>query len=227
MTSRSVCSNYLAWRFRNKVAYVLHGSSLVKKEDANRTSCIFKVWLHQRVNPAALSCQLLIAVKGRWHIFFQLWSFRRCVEDFFPPASPYYAVLFFLNPTCLCQKPSSKSASLYEGNCFLLTDDLSIAVSFLAHQSSQSDLLQQVHFWVALWHIKTLFGIHTVLLYCLQASTELFMEVAGDMTLFLPKSCILSCGEILCESYFGGLCPFYVYLTGFMVPIPCFHFYYC
>lgn len=114
----------------------------------------------------------------------------------------------FLNPICLCQKPSSKSASLYEGNCFLLTDDLSIAVSFPAHQSSQSDLLQQVHFWVALWHIKTLFGIHTVLLYCLQASSELFMEVAGDMTLFLPKSYILSCGEILRESYFGGLCPF-------------------
>lgn len=119
---------------------------------------------------------------------------------FLSPCKPTLCSLVFLNPICLCQKPSSKSASLYEGNCFLLTDDLSIAVSFPAHQSSQSDLLQQVHFWVALWHIKTLFGIHTVLFYCLQVSSELFMEVAGDMTLFLPKSCILSCGEILCKA---------------------------
>lgn len=50
------------------------------------------------------------------------------------------------------------------------------------------------------------------------------MEVAGDTTLLLPKSCILSYGEILCESYFGGLCPFYIYLTSFMVPIPRFNF---
>lgn len=107
---------------------------------------------------------------------------------FLSPCKPTLCSLVFLNPICLCQKPSSKSASLYEGNCFLLTDDLSIAVSFPAHQSSQSDLLQQVHFWVALWHIKTLFGIHTVLLYCLQASSELFMEVAGDMTLSCPKA---------------------------------------
>lgn len=148
-------------------------------------------------------------------------------KRFLSPYKPTLCSLVFVNPICLCQKPSSKSASLYEGNCFLLTDDLSIAVSFPAHQSSQSDLLQQVHFWVALWHIKTLFGIHTVLLYCLQASSELFMEVTGDMILFLTRSCILSCGEILRESYFGGLCPFYIYLTVFMVPIPCFHFYYC
>lgn len=144
---------------------------------------------------------------------------------FHSPCKPTLcSLVFFFNPICLCQKPSSKSASLYEGNCFLLTDDLSIAVSFPAHQSSQPDLLQQVHFWVALWHIKTLFGIHTVLFYCLQASSELFMEVAGDTTLLLPKSCILSYSEILCESYLGGLCPFYIYLTDFMVPIPWFQF---
>lgn len=185
------------------------------------------MWLCQRVNPATLSCQLLIPIKGRWHTFFELWSFRSMQKISFPLQAHIIQACFFLNPICLCQKPSSISASLYEGNCFLLTDDLSIAVSFPEHQSSQSDLLQQVHFWVALWHVKTLFGIHTVLLYCLQASSELFMEVAGYMTLFLPKSCILSCGEVLCESYFEGLCPFYIYLTGFMVPIPCFHFYYC
>lgn len=88
----------------------------------------------------------------------------------------------FKIPICLCQKHSSKSASLYEGNCFLLTDDLSLVVSFPTHQSSQSDLLQLVHFWVALWHIKTLFGIHTVLLYCLQACSKLFMDIARDRT---------------------------------------------
>lgn len=133
-----------------------------------------------------------------------------------------------LNPICLCQRHSSKSASLYEGNCFLLSDDLSLAVSFPAHQSSQPALLQQVHFWVALWHIKTLFGIHTVLLYCLQASSELFMEVAGDMRVFFnPKAALYLVGRFYMKAIFPGLCPFCIYLTGFMVPISCFHFYYC
>lgn len=115
----------------------------------------------------------------------------------------------FKIPICLCQKHSSKSASLYEGNCFLLTDDLSLVVSFPTHQSSQSDLLQLVHFWVALWHIKTLFGIHTVLLYCLQACSKLFMDIARDRThellffFFKSQSYFLSGGKILCENCLG------------------------
>lgn len=34
------------------------------------------------------------------------------------------------------------------------------------------------------------------------------MEVAGDTTLLLPKSCILTYAGILCESYFGGFMSF-------------------
>lgn len=119
-----------------------------------------------------------------------------------------FIYLFIWNPICLCQKLSSKSASLYEGNCFLLTDDLSIAVSFPAYQSSQSDLLQQVHFWVALWHIKTLFGIHTVLLYCLQASSELFMEVAGDMTFSFAQKLYFILWWNFMWKLFGGFMSF-------------------
>lgn len=116
----------------------------------------------------------------------------------------------FKIPVCLCQMHCSKPASRYERNCFLLTDNLSLAVPFLAHQSSQSDLVQQVHFWVTLWHIKTLFGIHTVLLYCLQASSKLFMDIARDRThllsFFNPKAIFYLAARFYVKAIWGGDC---------------------
>lgn len=165
------------------------GSGLVKGR--GRKSCQLRMKSVNR--PQCERCPNVMPISCSYskqhHLFCAYFrSFIRCGQDFSPPKT-HIMQSCFLNPICLCQRHSSKSASPYEGNCFLLSDDLSLAVSFPAHQSSQPGLLQQVHFGVALWHIKTLFGIHTVLLYCLQASSELFMEVAGDMTppLFLTQ----------------------------------------